>query len=84
MMRGPGKWAKTLRDAAAKELAGQAVAGAEGQGESKDAYRARLKQLKSLCENSITLSALLTHNWNCWQVRLSVQCLHHFCTRASD
>ena len=52
MMLGPGKWAKTLRDAAAKEFAGQAVAGEEGQGDSKGAYRARLKQLKSLCGNS--------------------------------
>ena len=40
MMLGPGKWAHALRDAAAKEFAGQAVAGAEGQGDNKDAQRA--------------------------------------------
>ena len=59
-------------------FAGQAVAGAESQGESKDAYRAGLKQLNSFCGNSITLLSLLTHNWNCWHMRLIVQCLHLF------
>ena len=78
MMLGPEKWANALRDAAAKEFAGQAVAGAEGQGDSKDAYRARLKQLESLRGNSITLSALLTHNWIFWHMRLIMQCLHVF------
>ena len=43
MMLGPGKWANALRDAAAKEFAGQAVAGAEGQGDDKDAHRGRLE-----------------------------------------
>ena len=70
MMLGPGRWAKTLRDAAAKEFDGQAVVGAEGQGDSKDAYRARLKQLESLRGNSITLSALLRHNWYLWHMRM--------------
>ena len=78
MMLGPGKWANALRDAAAKEFAGQAVAGAEGQGDNKDAHRARLKQLESLCGNSITLSALLMHNWNFWHMRLIMQRLHLF------
>ena len=76
MMLGPGRWAKTLRDAAAKEFDEQAVVGAEGQGDSKDAYRARLKQLESLRGNSITLSALLTHNWYFWHMRMIMQCPH--------
>ena len=78
MMLGPGKWANALRDAAAKEIAGQAVAGAEGQGDNKDAHRARLKQIGSLCGNSITLSALLLHNWNFWHMRLTMLRPHLF------
>ena len=78
MMLGPGKWANALRDAAAKEFAGQAVAGAEGQGDNKDAHRARLKQLESLCGNSITIAALLMHNWNYWHMRLIMRRLHLF------
>ena len=78
MMLGPGKWANALRDAAAKEFAGQAVAGAEGQGDNKDAHRARLRQLESLCGNSITLSAVLMHNWNFWHMRLIMRRLHLF------
>lgn len=78
MMLGPGKWAKTLQDAAAKELVGQGLEEGESKGESKDAHKARLKQLKNMFGNSITLSAVLTHNWNFWHMRLALRGLYMF------
>ena len=78
MMLGPGKWAKTLQDAAAKELVGQGLEEEESKGESKDAYKARLKKLKNMFGNSITLGAVLTHNWNFWHMRLALRGLHMF------
>ena len=73
---GQGRWAKQARDAAVKELAKEAAE--MPQGDTKQDHKERLRKLKKKFTNSLLLSAVLSNNYNWFQMRLVLTIGEHF------
>ena len=72
---GQGKWSKKARDAAVREIAMGSDLPA---GETKEDHKERLRQLKKKFSNSLLLSAVLSNNYNWFQMRLVLTVGRHF------